>query len=213
MKPDRNIVGVLALIFALAGASADRAAAQANVQRQAATEFKRIVDLQAALSKIPMNRQNREPHKGFLKRNAKLIIYSDPSGEFYVRSKLFWDLQKKYKSLPIADDIAWAAASNPLPGECEGFVDCNFYIIRSTDGEYLNLYPNGKHSKAALKEITDHLALISDERANYTGPSNAAEKADFAKVVDEIKAILSKVSDLGRAKPLALIDQVAAAFK
>ena len=224
MTLDRNTAGVLALLFAvgvgtLVGhtnaqtkASASSSQASVDVQRRAAGDFKRLVDLQTALKKIPMNKQNKEPYKSLLKKNAKLIIYSDPSAEYYVLSKLFWDLQKKYKNLPIAEDIAWAAARNPLPGECEGFVDCNFYIIRSTDAQYLNLYPNGKHRKMALNEIADHLALMSTERSSYTGPSNPAEKADFAKVVDEIKTILSRVSDPGRERPLALIDQVAAAF-
>jgi hypothetical protein len=224
MKLDRNTVSVLALLFAVGvGTSPGHASAQtkaparssqtpADVKRRAASEFKRLLDLQATLKKIPMNKQNKEPHKSLLRKNAKLIIYSDPSAEYYVRSNLFWELQKKYKNLPIAEDIAWAGAQNSLPGECEGFVDCNFYIIRSTDAQYLNLYPNGKHRKMALKEIADHLALMSTERSSYTGPSNPAEKADFAKVVDEIRKILSMVSDPGRARPLALIDQVAAAF-
>jgi hypothetical protein len=219
MKPDRNIVSVLALLFAASmSASAQtmvaaKSSRTPNIQRQAANEFKRLVDLQAALKKIPWNKQNKGPYKSLLKKNAKLIIFSDPSAEYYVLSKLFWDLQKKYKNLPIAENIAWTAARNPLPGECEGFVDCNFSIIRLTDGEYLSLYPNGKHSKMALKEITDHLALISSERSNYTWPSDAAEKADFANVVNELKTILSRVSDAGRTKALSLIDEIATAFK
>ncbi len=210
---------VLALLFAASvGALAQtmvpaRSSQTPNTQRQAAIEFKRLVDLQSALKKIPLNKQNKEPYKSLLRRNAKLVIYSDPSAEYYVRSRLFWDLQKKYRTLPIAEDIAWAAARNPLPGECEGFVDCNFSIIRSTDGEYLNLYPKGKHSKMALKEISDHLAMISVERSNYTGPSDAAEKADFAKLVGELKSILSRVTDRDKSKALSLIDEIATAFR
>jgi len=219
MKPDRSFVSLLALLFAASvGASAQtmvaaRSSRTPTIQRQAANEFRRLVDLQSALKKIPWNKQNKEPYKSLLRKNAKLVIYSDPSAEYYVRSRLFWDLQKKYKTLPIAEDIAWAAARNPLPGECEGFVDCNFSIIRSTDGEYLSLYPKGKHSKMALKEISDHLAMISVERSNYTGPSDAAEKADFAKLVGELKSILSRVTDPDKSKALLLIDEISTAFR
>jgi hypothetical protein len=126
-----------------------------------------------------MEKQNREPHKSFLKRNAKNIVYSDPSAEYYVRSDRFWALSKKYKNLAIADDIAWTAAQNTLPGECEGFLTCYMYVLRATDVEYLDRYPNGKHSKKALKELIDNLAsTVADLGKNegHTGPENAEER-------------------------------------
>src|SRR5688572_28380368 len=126
-------------------------------EREAKAAFKRLLDLEAKLKRIPMEVQEKEPHKSFLRANAKDIVYSDPSAEYYVRSDRFWDLQEEYKGTSIADDIAWAAAQNPMAGECEGDVNCYLYLVISTNGEYLKRYPNGKKASTAISDIGEAL--------------------------------------------------------
>ncbi len=65
------------------------ATAQNAASATATKEYKRLVRLQTALSKIPMERQEKEPHRAFLKRNEKDIVYSDPAGMWLVRSDRF----------------------------------------------------------------------------------------------------------------------------
>jgi len=216
MKTSRIFFASAFTIFLISGISFQHATAQAKPAAHAAAEFRRLVDLQKALTKIPMEKQNREPHKSFLKRNAKKIVYSDPSAEYYVKSELFWDLRAKYKDLPIADDIAWAAASNTLPGECEGFLTCYLYVIRQTNIEYLRIYPNGKYSKKALQQVIDGLvSTVADLGKNegHTGPTDAADKADLAKSIAEMRTIVSKVPHPGKAKLLQQLKQIADAYK
>jgi len=183
----------------------------------ASKEYKRLVALSAALKKIPMDKQDKEPHRSFLKKNDKDIVYSDPSAEWYVRSDRFWDLFKKYESLAIADQIAWTAADNPLPGECEGYVNCYLYNLRSTYGEYLMVKPKGAYSKKAARSIVKYLGYIADDIAsakkNYDGPTEASDRSEFAKMIEELREILTKVSNPDATKARNQLKLIEDAFK
>jgi len=194
---------------------ADVGTAQSSAQAAASRDYKRLVNLQKALSKIPFNKQDREPHLSFLKRNEKDLVYSDPAGEWYVRSDRFWALQKKYQKLAIADRIAWTAAENPLPGECEGYVPCYLSSIRRTHGKYLKLYPRGAYSKNAVQEMIKSLKYIVDDAAsskkNYDGP--AEDDAEFAELIKELMEILKPVSHPEKKIAMSQLKTIEAAYK
>lgn len=192
--------------------------ANASAQAAAATkEYKRLVNLQAALRKIPLDRQDKEPHRSFIKRNDRDIVFSDPAGEWYVRSERFWNLQKKYKTLAIADQIAWTAAENQLPGECEGYIPCHLSVLRMTYGEYLFLYPNGKYSRKAVQECVKFLGYMADdavsEKKNYDGPTEAGDDIEFAKAIKDLRGILSKTKHPETAKTLSQLKQIEEGYK
>lgn len=185
--------------------------------RAAELSFKRLLDLQAKLKKIPLDKQNKQPYKNFLNANKRDIVYSEPAAEYYVRSDLFWDLREKYRSLAIADRIAWSAAENPLPGECEGYVNCHLFKIRTTYGEYLRLYPKGIYSSKAVKKTVEFLTYMADDAAsskkNYDGPTESSERAEFAKTIRELEDIFSKVPQPETAKAVKQLKQIEGAFK
>ncbi len=190
----------------------------ANAQSKTAdAEFKRLIQLRTALEKIPPDKLNREPHKSFIKRNQKDITYSDPAGQWFVRSDRFWDLSKKYRLLPIADEIAWAAADNPLPGECEGYVNCYIYNTLATYGEYLKIYPKGRSSRKALNKIVIGLDYITDDitnkKGNYEGPAETSDRADLVKMIGEMRAILARVSHSERAKVISQLETIGNAYE
>ena len=135
-----------------------------NRRQQADLSYKRLLALQTALKKIPMDKQGKDPYKAFVKGTDKLVVFSEPSAEYYVISDHFWDLHEKYKDLPLGEEIAWTAAQNPHPGECEGYINCYLFLIRATHGEYLNFYPAGKYSKKAL---SDTLGLAGADRRRF----------------------------------------------
>jgi len=214
MKLSRSIIArglfLSAAIFLFAGLATAQTAA-------AAKEFNRLVTLNKALGKIPMSGMDKEPHRSFLKRNDKDIVYSDPAGEWYVRSDRFWDLQKMYPKLAIADQIGWTAAENPLPGECEGYVNCYLYKLRTTYGEYLTLYPKGTYSRKAVQKTVEYLKYIADDAAagkkTYDGPTESSDKAEFAAVIGELRDILSKVSHPEKTKAMSQLKAIETAFK
>jgi hypothetical protein len=178
--------------------------------------FRRLIALKTALDRIPFERQAENPYKDFLQKNADQVVYSEPSGKWLVRSELFWALREKYKNLPIAEEITWAAAQNPIPGECEGYINCYLYLLRATEGEYLNFYPNGKYSREALKKLTDFLEPIAadaSQKAVYSSATDTSDRADFNKYLTELRAIVSKSPHLEKSKTLAQIKRIAEAHR
>lgn len=202
------LVSAAILLFAGIGT------AQTGAQAAATREYKRLVNLNTALRRIPSNKQDREPHLSFLKRNEKDLVYSEPAGEWYVRSDRFWALQKKYKKLAIADRIAWTAAENPLPGECEGYVPCYLYAISRTHGKYLELYPRGTYSKKAVQRMIKSLQYMVDDAAsrkkNYEGP--AEDDAEFAELIKALMEILKPVSHPEKKIALSQLKAIEAAY-
>ncbi len=178
---------------------------------QAELNLKRLRVLSLALKSIPAAKSDEPPYKNFLKTNEKEIVYSDPGGQWFVRSEILWDLRERFAKLPIAEEIAWDAAQNPIPGECEGYVNCYLYQIRATDGEYLSFYPNGRRAKEALKNLTDYLEPLAAELKKNAGsapPSDISDRAEFNRFLTELRAIVSKMSDLDKEKSLRLIKQI-----
>jgi len=213
MKTSSNffMVSLLALFTVISSAACATAQENANVpaaekpiaspdsqdrRKEAEAELKRLTDLRAALGEIPFNGEKTEPHASLIKKHEDEIVYNEPAGQWIVKSEKFWDLAEKYKDLAIADDIAWTAAENPVPGECEGYVPCALYWLRITSGEYLKRFPNGKHRDAAMENIS---GLISDlarnpgDEASGTWPSEDDEKADYKKSLELLSAIMEKV--------------------
>lgn len=175
-------------------------------------QFKRLQALSMSLKKVPSGKQDQTPYKEFLKTNEKEVVYSEPAAEWYVNSSAFWDLHEKYKSLPVGEEIAWQAAQNPIPGECEGYINCYLYLLRVTDAEYLNFYPNGKYSRQALRNVTNLLEPIAadaNEKAVYTSASDTSDRADFNRYLTELRAIIAKTPFIEKSKPLAQIKQIA----
>jgi hypothetical protein len=168
------------------------------------------------LSEIPFNGDKKEPYASLIKKNEDEIVYNDPAGQWLVRSDKFWELAEKYKDVPIADDIAWAAATNPIPGECEGFVNCYLFWIRLSNGRYLEKFPNGKHREEAMKEIG---SLVSDLVRDGDGenpdlwPTEAEDKQEFGKTLGELEGIIAKTDSPQKEAVLADIAKLRASVK
>ncbi len=191
--------------------ASELAAFLANVKNtNADLGLKRLLSLRQALKALsnPPNKEQKE----FLKTSESAIVYSEPAGEWYVRSELFWDLHKKYK----LENIAWEAAKNPLPGECEGYVNCYLFYAKQTDGEYLNLYPEGKNGLEALVNITNMLEpIVQDltDKSVYVGPTDVSDRAEFNQTISDLRSIISRLSYTEKEKPLQQLERIAEGFR
>ena len=178
-------------------------------------ELARGVALARSLAAMPFEELGKEPYKSWTGESAKEVVYSEPAGQWYVNSQLFWALQRKYAGLPAAERAAWEAARTPLPGECEGYVPCYLYMETETDGRYLKLYPRGPHADAALAEIARLLGQIVEaargENNPYAVPPD--DKASFRKSVAALRAQLAAVPAAKKARVLGLLDAVARRFR
>lgn len=180
--------------------------------------LKRLLALSQALKAIPFDKDKEKPYKEFLKTHDKDIVFSEPAGAYFVASERFWELHKKYPNAPNADEIAWAGASNPLPGECEGYVVCMLFVLRATEGEYLDQRSSGRHAGTALKNIALSLeSVVADlkDKTIYYGPTDVTDRAEFNKILSELRGIVSRLltAETDKQKVLQQLNQIAEAFR
>lgn len=178
--------------------------------------YKRLRFIAAALKAIPSGKGEKPPYKPFIRANEKDIVYSEPSAEWYVRAESLWELRGKFAALPIAEEIAWTAVNTPIPGECEGYINCYLYNIRAADGEYLNLYPNGKYAQKSLTNIANYLEpFVADikDKTVYTPPTDISDRAEFNRFLTELRMIISKVPNIEKNKILKQINDLGEGYK
>lgn len=178
--------------------------------------LKRLLSLRYALNAIPPDKTDEKPYQDFLKAQNENVVYNEPAAVWYVRAPLFWELHSKYTNTPAGEQIAWEGAKTSLPGECEGYVNCYIFLVRMTDGEYLNYYPNGKYSAEALSNIINFLEPIAadaTEKKIYNGPSDVSDRAEFNSLITEIRVILSRMPDANKEKALGQLKKIAEGFK
>ncbi len=129
------------------------------------------------------------------KTHAAEVIPNEFAGGYNLRSELLWNLETKYHSLPIADRIAWEAAENPQPSDCEGDEVCHFFVYEGAI-KYLNLHPNGTHAAEALNSLTE---LLTDEVikvANDKGGDKyvVEQRAELRKMLASLRTAVAKTS-------------------
>lgn len=174
--------------------------------------LKRLMALSEALRNIRPERQNKSPFKEFLEKYKADVVYSEPAGQWMARSEKFWQLHQRYKKYKIGETIAWEAARNPIPGECEGYINCYLYLLRVTNGEYLNFYPNGKYSRRALMDTINMLdPIVADIRRKtvYYTTSDISDRAEFNKYLAQLRTIISKTPFIEKHKALKQINLIA----
>jgi uncharacterized protein YgiM (DUF1202 family) len=185
-------------------------------EARADLSFKRLRYIAAALKAIPFGKGGQPIYKNFIRANEKDIVYSEPSAEWYVRAESLWDLREKFAALPVAEEIAWTAVNTPIPGECEGYINCYLYNIRAADGEYLSLYPNGKYAQTSLTNIGNYLEpFVADikDKTVYTPPTDISDRAEFNRFLTELRTIISKVPNIEKNRILNQINQLGEGYK
>lgn len=118
-------------------------------------ELARLIALSRAAAAAPHHMRAAAPAGSWLAAHEKELVYSEPAGSWLVRSDLFWDLEKKHRGTALGDRVAWAAAENGLPGECEGDETCYFHAFVLTEGRYLEHYPQGAHAHEVILHLND----------------------------------------------------------
>lgn len=185
----------------------------ANFLKHAATEVDRpeiaaefelryLLALKRALDFLTYDQSQQQPYKSWLEAQSREVIYNEVGGNWLIDSNRFWELHEKYRALPIGEKIAWAGASNPLPGECEGSISCALGYINATEGQYLSFYPNGSHAEEVLTTIADFLK-IDDYHLTYP-----EERVNLRKEIEKLRAVLIKTSSAKKATLLQQLDRL-----
>lgn len=184
--------------------------------KSAELRLKRLQSIRSALRAVPGGGSDASPYREFLKAYDSEIVYNEPAGQWLVTSNQFWALHEKFKKSDLAETIAWEAANNPLPGECEGYVNCYLFDMRMRFGEYLNRHPAGRNSAEALKNITDYLSPIvadSSQKNIYNGPTDVTDRAEFNNLIAELRTIIARMGLVDKEKALQQLRTIAEAYR
>ncbi len=124
-------------------------------------------------------------------------------------SELLWRLEVEYHVLPIADRIAWAAAENPQPHDCEGDEVCHLFVFEGAI-KYLNLHPNGAHAGEAVKNLNE---LLTDEvikRANDKGGDRyvVEERTNLRRLLASLRLAVGKTSAAEKTEILKKLQRI-----
>ncbi|MFN3329737.1 MAG: SH3 domain-containing protein [Pyrinomonadaceae bacterium] len=180
---------------------------------KARLEFLRLLTVKQALKAFPLDKRESSPYSDFLRVNKEIIIYNQPNAEWIITSKAFWDLQRKYSSLPIAEEIAWEASQNPLPGECGSDLVCMIFYVRMTKAEYLRLYPDGRKSVEALEEMADLLEKIfNNSKASFYDQKDSSYKTEFFELIVELEKIVARSNSAKKEKVLQQLKKISERF-
>ena len=193
-------------IYNLAASSVNEAK---DVNTRAEFELLKLLALANWAVTFPDDQREKSPYRDWLKAHAAEVIPNEFGGAYNLRTELLWNLERKYHTLPIADRIAWEAAENPQPSDCEGDEVCHFFQYEGAI-TYLNLHPNGAHAAAAIKDLTE---LLTDEvikAAKVKGGDQyvVAQRTDLRKMLASLRLALAKTSAAEKTELLKKLEQV-----
>ncbi|HEX7332309.1 MAG TPA: SH3 domain-containing protein [Pyrinomonadaceae bacterium] len=194
-------------IYNLASSSVNEAK---DVNTRAEFELLKLLALANQAMTFPDDQNNKSPYREWLKTHSAKVIRNEFAGGYNLRSDMLWDLEKKYHSLPIADRIAWEAAQNPIPSDCESDEVCGFF---RNEGEikYLILYPNGAHAAEALTSVTDALTEEVIKVANDQSNSDqyiVEYRTQLRKIFASLRTTLAKTSAPEKTELLKKLERV-----
>jgi len=138
------------------------------------------------------------------------VIQNEFGGGYDLRTDLFWKLESKYHTLPIADRIAWEAAENEEPSDCESDEVCAFFVFGERRVKYLTLHPNGTH---ATKAVQDLVELVTDDVINTANTKNGnqdviEQRIALRKTLASLRLALPKTSAPGKIELLKKLDRI-----
>ena len=180
-----------------------------DTSTRAEFELLKLLALANWASTFPNHLQDKSPYREWLRAHQAEVFPNEFAGAYNLRSDLLWNLEKKYRTLPIADRIAWEAARNPQPSDCEGDEVCYFFRIED-EIKYLSLYPNGAHAAEAIKDLTEGLTDDVIKRANDKGGDQYAvqERTMLKRSFTSLRLALAKTSVPEKSELLKRLNRV-----
>jgi SH3 domain-containing protein len=180
-----------------------------DVNTRAEFELLKLLALADCAWAFPDGGADKSPYREWLKTHAAEVIPNEFAGGYNLRSDVLWNLEAKYHTLPIADRIAWAAAENPQPSDCEGDEVCRFFVFAG-EIKYLRLRPNGKHAAEALKSLNELLTDYVINEANATSGDKYAVEArtDLRNLLASLRIAAAKSSAAGKDEVLKKLARV-----
>lgn len=162
-----------------------------------------------ALKAVPLQRGKQPPCSDWLAARADKLVYSEICAYWTVRSNYLWKLQDEHARSSSADELAWAAVLNGLPGECEGFIPCHLSRLNRLEGEYLRRSALGKHVDEAVARVARVTSSIAD--LGFLNP--ATDCGELIQSLDPLRAALATTRADGLQSVLGQLDRWRAGCK
>ena len=97
-----------------------------DANTRAEFELLKLLALANWAESLPNNLKDKWPYREWHRAHDPETIENEFGGGYNLRTELLWNLETKYHAFPIADRIAWEAANNPQPSDCESDEVCDF---------------------------------------------------------------------------------------
>lgn len=154
---------------------------------------------------------DKSPYREWLRAHDAEVIPNEFGGGYDLRTELLWNLEAKYHALPIADRIAWEAAENEQPSDCESDEVCAFFAFGERQIKYLSLHPTGAHAVEAIQSLTEMLTddVISTANSRSNDKYVVQERADLKRALASLRLALAKTSAPEKAELLRKLERVA----
>lgn len=141
-------------------------------------------------------------HADWIELHRDRLLYNEPAAHWMVDPDRFWDLHDRHRDDPLADEIAWAAASIHPPGECEGHIPCYLGHQRGTgvfrDGhiEYLRRHPRGERAVSAMMSLEEMLAGLLATKVTLACHYGGFEPEAYRESAEAVGAVVDAATNI-----------------
>jgi hypothetical protein len=193
-------------IYALAATALSEAT---DVNARAEFELLKILALANTATTFSYNLRDKSPYREWLKAHRAEVVQDEFAGGYDLRSDVLWNLEAKYHTLPISDRIAWHAAENMEPSDCEADEVCRFFRTLGYI-KYLGLHPKGAHAEEAVKNLNQALTEEVITEANGTGTDayDVDTRRTLRKHLTALRLALAKISAPAKGELLQKLERV-----
>jgi Bacterial SH3 domain len=180
-----------------------------DVNTRAEFELLKLLALANWAVTVPRNEGDKSSDREWHKAHAAEVIPNEFAGGYNLRTELLWNLERRYHTLPVADRIAWAAAENPQPSDCEGDEVCHFFVFAGAI-QYLSLHPKGAHAAEALKNLNEMLTDEVIKMANDKGGDKyvVEQRRDLQKLIASLRLVVAKTSAPEKTELLKKLERI-----
>jgi hypothetical protein len=180
-----------------------------DANTRAEFELFKLLALAKSAESVPNNLRDKSPYREWHRAHGAEVIENEFAGGYNLKRELLWNLEAKYHTLPISDKIAWEAAHNMQPSDCESDEVCDFFVTQD-DIKYLSLHPGGAHATEALKELNDALTDDLIGTANGKGGDKYAveQRTELKKSLASLRLAVAKTAAPGKDELLRKLERI-----
>lgn len=168
-------------------------------------EFARLRLLQKGLDQLWRAPPGSETWR---QAQSEAIYHHESAGQWFVKPEKWWALFGTFQDQPIAETIAWTAATAQTPGECEGWPPCMMDRANGTTLRYLTHFPNGTRAGEAWNDVDQMLRYILEQPS--PNQLESEERTAMETFFKSLQSVLKKSTVPERESCKTSLDQVQA---